>query len=146
MEEIEDILPELQAVISRYLDGEVEFGAAATTLASIVRRTIPTAAESSPAQGSPPVPARIHLRQLSVSQWMDPAHPYIPTAHLKVVKTLSLAPGRSAEDEARAQDLFREALASRPQLKRDPLGGAAAWSVRTRCPSRRFLHGGYTNV
>jgi len=110
MEEIEDILPELQAVISRYLDGEVEFGAAATTLASIVRRTIPTAAESSPAQGSPPVPARIHLRQLSVSQWMDPAHPYIPTAHLKVVKTLSLAPGRSAEDEARAQDLFREAL------------------------------------
>src|SRR5205807_2305749 len=34
----------------------------------------------------------------------------------------------------------------RPQLKRDQFGGAAAWSVRTRCPSRRFLHGGYTNV
>ncbi len=75
MEEIEDVLPELQGVISRYLDGEVEFGAAATTLASIVRRTIPTTAESSPAQESASLPARIHLKQISLSQWMDPTHP-----------------------------------------------------------------------
>ena len=94
---------ELEGVIARYLRGDVEFDTAADELAGILRSLMTAAPEPEPRR--PPGPVKI--KPLTAAEWMNPRVTEPPLGG--VLHAVPLAPGKSAEDERRAQALFDEA-------------------------------------
>src|SRR5881396_1931592 len=74
MEDIEDIFPEVQAVISRYLDGEEAFDAAARAIAAIIKRTCGRTG-SSDAPASHPAPSALAVTVDGSGCLVCPDHP-----------------------------------------------------------------------
>ncbi len=99
-----DFLPEIRAVVARYLDGDDDFDAAARALATILRRISPQQQKAAAELLEPSRSSPLRLKPLSLSEWMNPDAHRGPT-----VEAVVLAPGRSRADEARAVALMIEA-------------------------------------
>ena len=110
MEELEDVLPEMRAVVAQYLDGHLGFEATARALAEIYRRTLPPEAGEAVRQKETPKARQLRLKPLSPSQWMNPTSSLGPSIQITGMKPFVLAPGRSADDEKKAMAVFSKAL------------------------------------
>jgi len=110
MKEFDLVLPEVRALIAQYLDGHLPFETAARSVAAIYKQTLPADVQQDLEQGPPPKPSQIRLKPISISQWLNPNKVSGPSIRITNITPLSLAPGRSSEDEQKAMKLFREAL------------------------------------
>ena len=75
MEAFDDILPEIQALMARYLDGHLTFEATVHGVAAVYKRTFPLETQQALEQDAPKRPRRIWLKPLVLSQWMNPNQP-----------------------------------------------------------------------
>ena len=110
MEDLDHVVPEIQSVIARYLDGDAAFDATARTVAEIYKRTLPTETQDDLDRQAPLQPRQIQLKPLMSAQWLTPKNASGPTIRITGVKPFSLAPGRSLDDEQKAFTVFSEAL------------------------------------
>jgi len=102
MEELDHVLPEIQSVIARYLDGDAEFDATARTVAEIYKRTLPTETQDDLDRQAPSQPRQIQPKPFMSAQWLTPKNASGPTIRITGVNPFSLAPGRSLDDVQKA--------------------------------------------
>jgi len=98
-----DPLDQVRAVIERYLSGQLSFDAAADALNPILH-TLAKQQERLWRERERQPDDPIRITSPSVEQWRNPN-----TARGDVITPISFAPGRSREDEEKAQALFHEA-------------------------------------
>ena len=96
----------VRAIIARYLSREESFDLAAAHLVTVLREEERRARDLVP-KGDEPRPRQVLLRKLSLSEWVNPQAPYMPSM---IVKAARLAPGQFDDDEEKAGRLFEEAL------------------------------------
>jgi len=99
---------QVDAVILRYLRGEIDFDAGATELAAVLRSlmTPPPVVPKEP--GSRPPRGPLKIKPLTAEEWMNPKAGDAPIG--AVLHAVPLVPGGSPEDEDKAQALFEEAV------------------------------------
>jgi hypothetical protein len=105
----------VEALIARYLRGEIGFDAAATELAEILQSLMQPRTDLPPQPARPPGP--IKLKPLTVEQWITP-----PTEGPigGVLQVRRLTPSGREEDEEKARALLEEAF----RRAQSSMGGA----------------------